>query len=171
MCIRDSRNGVLQEPIKNYNFDGGTSLTFTTPPASDDDIQIYFYRGTAGTDSLQVDAETSPVEKGDTIQIVKNVGLITSKSHHPRVIFVIYVSDEIETNIYFGQGINEVDFKPLDLIKQKRDLAVNDERVPKTRQLIETLVFPTAKIIGDISISNNEIFVDDASLFNYENES
>ena len=165
------RNGVLQEPIKNYNFDGGTSLTFTTPPASDDDIQIYFYRGTAGTDSLQVDAETSPVEKGDTIQIVKNVGLITSKSQDPRVIFDIKDSDEIETNIYFGQGINEVDFKPLDLIKQKRDLAVNDERVPKTRQLIETLVFPTAKVIGDISISNNEIFVDDASLFNYENES
>ena len=164
------RNGVLQEPNKNYIFDGGTSLIFTSPPAKDDDIQIYFYRGTAGIDSLQVDAETSPVEKGDTVQIIKNVGLTTSKSQDPRVIFDIKDSDEIETNIYFGQGINEVDFKPLDLIKQKRDLAVNDERVPKTRQLIETLVFPTAKVIGDISISNNEIFVDDASLFNYEKE-
>ena len=165
------RNGVLQEPTKNYVFEGGTSLTFTTPPEKDDDIQIYFYRGTAGTDSIQVDAETSPIEKGDTVQIVKNAGLVTSKSQDPRVIFDIKDSDEIETNIYFGQGINEVDFKPLDLLKQKRDLAVNDEKIPKTRQLIETLVFPSAKVIGNITNSNAEIFVDDASLFNYENES
>ena len=164
------RNGVLQEPTKNYIFDGGTSLTFTTPPEKDDDIQIYFYRGTAGTDSIQVDAETSPIEKGDAVQIVKNAGLLTSTSQDPRVIFDIKDSDEVETNIYFGQGINDVDFKPLDLLKQKRDLSVNDAKIPKTRQLIETLVFPTARVIGDISISNTEIFVDDASLFNYENE-
>tara|TARA_B100000963_G_scaffold352850_1_gene366655 strand:+ start:2828 stop:15466 length:12639 start_codon:yes stop_codon:yes gene_type:complete len=164
------RNGVLQEPTKNYIFEGGTSLSFTTPPSEDDDIQIYFYRGTAGTDSIQVEAETSPIEKGDTVQVVKNAGLVTSKSQDPRVIFDIKDSDEVETNIYFGQGINEVDFKPLDLLRQKRDLAVNDEKIPKTRQLIETLVFPSAKVIGNITNSNTEIFVDDASLFNYEND-
>ena len=165
------RNGVLQEPNKNYIFEGGTSLSFTTPPEKDDDIQIFFYRGTIGEDSLQVDAETAPIEKGDSVQIVKNPGIPNSVSQDSRVIFDIKDSDEVETNIYFNQGINEVDFKPFDLLKQKRDLAVNDEKLPKTRQLIETLVFPTAKVIGNVTDSSSDIFVDDASLFNYEDES
>ena len=78
--------------------------------------------------------------------------------------------DTFETDIYTLQGIDDVNFRPLNWTKQKIDKKIAGEVVSKSRDSIESLVFPTARIIADVSTTDNEIFVDDASFFNYEED-
>jgi hypothetical protein len=79
-------------------------------------------------------------------------------------------SGDVETVLYDGVGINN-NTKSLKWTKQKSDKIVNGELVYKSRPMLEPLIFPTAKIIGDISSSAlTSIFVDDADLFDNENE-
>ena len=56
----------------------------------------------------------------------------------------------------------------MSLIKQKTDRFINGEKVYKTRDSIEALVYPTAKIIGDLSSSDTTVFVDNAEFFGYD---
>ena len=56
--------------------------------------------------------------------------------------------------------------------KQKVDKVISNEIVSKSRDSIEAQIYPTSRIIKDISLTDTEIFVDDAQFFNYEeNES
>ena len=48
-------NGILQEPGVHYSFSGGTSVSFETAPTVEDDVFIFFYRGTVGNDSILFD--------------------------------------------------------------------------------------------------------------------
>ena len=161
-------NGVIQQPNVHYQFVGGTSIVFTTAPTSNDNIDIFFYRGTRGTDSVSVNVNTT-VETGDLLQMQKTDN---SLAQDPRTIYNINNSDKVETNIYAGLGIDETNFKPLSWIKKKVDQRLGGELVNKSRDSIEGQVYPTARVIGDISASATEIFVDDAQFFNYEeNES
>jgi hypothetical protein len=164
-------NGILQEPGSSYQFNGGTSFIFTVPPKPEDDIAIFFYRGTRGIDSIQEDiAET--IKVGDTVQVFSNNSNINNTvTQDKRVVYDIAGSDKIETNLYVSQGIDSTNEKPLYWTKQKVDLLINGDIVSKSRDSIESQVYPTANIIGDFSNSTNQIFVDDASLFDYENES
>ena len=74
--------------------------------------------------------------------------------------------------MYRGVGIDETNYKPISWTKKKVDSKISGEFVYKTRDSIETQVYPTAKIISGISTTDTEIFVDDANFFNYEeNES
>jgi len=59
-------------------------------------------------------------------------------------------------------------YKPFSWTKQKVDKNLGGELIYKSRDSIEGQVYPTAKIIGDLSTSGTEIFVDDAQFFNYE---
>ena len=164
-------NGIIQEPGVNYTFDGGTSFTFTAPPEEGDDIDIFFYRGTRDTDSLTVTVNES-IKVGDTLTVKKSdtIGFTTNQTD--RNVYNITASDKVETNIYSGLGIDEQNYKPFDWTKQKVDVNINGELVYKSRDSIEAQVYPTAKIIGDLSTSDTEVFVDDAQFFNYEeNES
>ena len=77
-------------------------------------------------------------------------------------------SDEKETNLYVGKGINETTWKPLSWTKQKTDKVLGGEYVYKSRDSIESMVYPTARIIKDLSTTGVEIFVDDAQFFNHE---
>ena len=47
---------------------------------------------------------------------------------------------------------------------------VNGEIVYKTRDSLESQVYPTSKIIGDLSTSDTELFVDNSRFFNYEED-
>ena len=97
-------NGVIQQPNVHYQFVGGTSIVFTTPPTSNDNIDIFFYRGTRGTDSVSVNVNTT-VETGDLLQMQKTDN---SLAQDPRTIYNINNSDKVETNIYAGLGIDEL---------------------------------------------------------------
>ena len=164
-------NGVVQNPGEAYTFEGGTSFTFAQPPDASDVIDIFFYKGTEGVDAVQVSAGSSvapTIKVGDSVQVIKNSGITTTQK--PRVIYGINASDEVETNLYNGIGIDERNFKPFSWTKQKIDKKINGELVFKTRDSIEALVYPTAKIISDVGVGDTILYLDNASFFNYEED-
>ena len=160
-------NGVLQTPDDSYAFEGGTSFTFIVPPEPEDNISIFFYKGTTGTDSVTVSVNET-VKVGDLVQVFKNNNYPGTIDQNLRTIYNIATSDKIETNLYVEQGIDETNFKPFSWTKQKVDKFINGENVYKTRDSIESLVYPTSKIIKNFSTTDTELFVDDAQFFNYE---
>ena len=160
-------NGVIQEPGTHFTFDGGTSFSFVSPPSSEDNIDIFFYRGTRGVDSRLVNI-TETLKLGDEVKVRKNNNIPGTITQEKRTIYNIRTSDVIDTNLYSGFGVDDVNYKPLDWIKQKKDLNINGDIVYKSRSSIESQVYPAARIIGDFSSSDTDIFVDDAQLFYYE---
>ena len=166
-------NGVIQEPGEAYTFDGGTSFSFTTPPGPEDIISIFFYRGTNNVDCVQVSAGSSvkpTVKRGDVLQVFKISSSGITTTQDPRTLYAITASDKVETNLYNGLGIDGTNFKPVSWTKQKIDKKINGDVVYKTRDSIESLVYPAARIIGDMSSSETQMFVDDARFFNYEED-
>ena len=85
-----------------------------------------------------------------------------------RTIFDISFSDKFETSLYVDQGIDQVNHKPMSWTKQKTDRVINGEFVYKTRQSTIAQIYPTAKIIKDITTSDSRIFVDNISNFGYD---
>ena len=161
-------NGVMQKPVENYIFEGGTSFTFTRPPTPEEEIEIYFYKGIDGTDSILVDDVIPTIETGDTVQVISNNIYPNTVTQDKRVVYDIITSSEVETNRYFGLGIDESNYKPLSWTKKKTDRKVNGQYVYKSRDVLESLIFPTARIIKDVSTTDIQIFVDNSELFDYE---
>ena len=160
-------NGVLQTPGESYTFEGGTSFSFMTAPEPEDNISIFFYKGTTGTDSVSVSINET-IKVGDAVQVFKNNNYPQTIDQNSRTIYNISSSDKIETNLYVDQGIDQTNFKPLSWTKQKVDRYINGDYVYKSRDSIESLVYPTARIIKNFTSSATELFVDDAQFFNYE---
>ena len=161
-------NGVIQQPGSSYTFDGGTSFMFDQAPSESDKIDIFFYLGQDGIDVVIVDVEET-FKIGDELLVKKHPNYnLTKDQNRDRTIFDILSADLLETDIYLGPGINENDFKPLSWTKQKLDKYVKGDFVYKTRDSIEPRVLPVAKVIGDINENTNQIFVDNAQFFNYE---
>ncbi len=163
-------NGVVQRPGENYQFEGGTVFSFTTAPSENDDISIYVYKGTAGIDSALSTDINKTLEEGDNVQIVRSPEINTSISQDERTVFELTSKDRFETNVYEGQGIDDINFKPLNVYKQKNDKIINGRIVPKTRDSIATQIYPTAKVIKRITTTSTKIYVDNADFFNYEDE-
>ena len=68
-------NGVVQDPGESYTFEGGTSFEFKVAPDADDIIDIFFYKGTTGVDTVQVSAGSSispTIKTGDVVQVFKD---------------------------------------------------------------------------------------------------
>ena len=180
-------NGVLQKPKESYTFEGGSTFIFTEPPRGEsqpglndnDDVDIFFYRGTAGVDTI--DADVNPTVKiGDTLKINKNDRLAglpivhdnnTESQIRARVVKDILNTDLVETDIYAGPGISTGSLRPLTWTKQKRDLRLNGTLIDKSRSILEPQVYATSKIIGNLSTTDGKggpadgIFVDDAHSF------
>jgi hypothetical protein len=162
-------NGVIQDPEVAYQFDGGTSFVFTTAPRSEDNVAIFFYKGTDGDDVIVNDTINETLKRGDTVQVLKNNSISGTITQDKRTVFDLSFSDKFETNLYSNQGIDSENNKPLSWIKQKVDGKINGEDVYKTRDSIESLIYPTAKIIKDFSTTSDEIFIDNAEFFEYDN--
>ena len=161
-------NGILQEPKYAYTFNGGSSVRFTTPPKQNDNVEIYFYAGTRGVDSTRVDV-VETIKIGDTVQIYSNNGnLRNTVTQNTRTVFDFPSADLMETNIYSDQGVDDRNDKPLFWIKQKEDIIINDFVYSKSRDSIEPQVYPTARIIKDFTSTSSNLFVDDASIFDYD---
>ena len=164
-------NGILQIPGEAFTFEGGTSFVFTEAPDADDNIAIFFYKGTDDVDSLTVTDVVPTLKMGDSVQIFKHNGISTTVNQDVRTVYDIQSSDTIETNLYSKQGVDDVNYKPLSWIKQKIDRTINGDLVSKARDSIEGQVYPTARIIGDLKPTDDFVWIDqDArSLFKYEN--
>ena len=162
-------NGVIQDPGVAYQFDGGTSFIFTTAPRPEDNVAIFFYKGTGGVDVIVNDSINETLKRGDTVQVLKNNSIPGTITQDKRIVFDLSFSDKFETNLYSNQGVDSENNKPLSWIKQKVDRKINGEDVYKTRDSIESLIYPTAKIIKDFSTTDTQIFVDNAEFFEYDN--
>lgn len=163
-------NGVIQEPSYAYRFFGGTSFEFTEPPKSSDKVDIFFYIGQNGVDISLIDVNET-IKIGDDVFVRKNPFYPSiSEQERDRTIVDITGSDTIETDIYVGTGINESTYRPIEWIKQKTDKYLKGDVIYKTRDSLEPYVYPTAKIIGDITTGSPNIFVDNAQFFNYEED-
>jgi hypothetical protein len=161
-------NGILQNPVENYIFKGGTSLAFTKAPLKEDEVEIYYYKGVDGVDADSNDNVRPSIKTGDIVQQISNNLIPNTITQDERTVYNLSFSDKFETNRYFEQGIDENNFKPISWTKQKSDKKINGQFVSKSRDVLEPLIFPTAKIIKDLSTTNTEIFVDNAELFEYE---
>lgn len=163
-------NGILQEPKKAYEFNGGSAVRFLTAPKINDNVEIYFYVGTRGEDSERVEVNEI-LQVGDTVQVYSNNGnLSNTVTQNNRTVFDFLSSDLMETNLYLEQGIDENNEKPLYWTKQKEDIILNGTIHSKSRDSLEPQIYPTARIIKDFSSSDTEIFLDSANLFDYEEE-
>ena len=167
-------NGVLQTPGIAYQFTGGATFTFTEPPDTGDQVDIFFYLGQRGIDVEIVDIQET-IKPGDDLRIRLHNELDTVSQNRDRTVKEILSSDLVETDIYTGPGVNEIDFKPVDWSRQKDDKIIQGEIINKDRESIEPCVYPTAKIISDVSSTSgiglgvqDGIFVDDAEIFFYE---
>ena len=100
-------DGVLQHPGKHYTFDGGTTFVFAAPPKAASSVSVFFYRGTRGVDSAYVNIDET-IKVGDIVQL-KTTGAI--KGQDERTISGISSSDKVQTNLYTGLNINEVDYR------------------------------------------------------------
>ncbi len=161
-------NGVLQEPGVSYQFDGGTSFIFSDAPRKEDNVSIFFYRGSSNDSSLKNVFET--IKVGDSVQVLssnKLLGITTTQE--TRLVTGITSSTDIKTNFYILQGIDQINDKPLYWTKQKVDKIIDGDFVSKARDSIEPQIYPTSKIIKDLSASDSVLFVDNAEFFNYEN--
>ena len=170
-------NGVLQKPKESYQFEGGSTFTFTEAPDSGDKVDIFFYKGQDGVDVIIGDIQES-VKKGDQFRVLKSeVSGITTSQESNRIVKQILGADLVETDIYTGLGVDETNNKPVRWEKQKVDIILNGEVIDKTRSTIEPQIYPTSKIIGDLFVTsgkgtgtNDGIFVDDATSFHFEKE-
>jgi hypothetical protein len=159
-------NGILQEPKKSYIFEGGSTFIFTNPPNPEDDISIFFYKGSSDDSGFVATVET--IKPGDDIQIMYNSRIPSTEEQNARTVTNIISSDTLETILYEEQGVDDVNYKPLDWTKQKVDKIIDGSFVSKSRDSIEPQIYPTAKIIKSLNNTDTEIFVDSVDLFNYE---
>jgi len=178
-------NGVLQKPDEAYQFEGGTTFTFTEPPSGEsepgindnDQVDIFFYKGIDGVDVIVQDI-IETIKVGDSVRVLENQELlgITTSQATDRIVKDILNTDLADTDIYLDVGIDEINVKPIKWIKQKSDIKINGQLIDKSRSILEPQVYPTSKIIGDFTEISGKgtgtqdgIFVDDASAFFYEN--
>tara|TARA_B100000700_G_scaffold250977_1_gene281842 strand:- start:15038 stop:28432 length:13395 start_codon:yes stop_codon:yes gene_type:complete len=161
-------NGVIQQPIESYDFIGGASINFTMPLDPEDNVAIFFYKGTDNEDAVVSTGTTVYLELGDTVEIS---GIGTIAEQDDRIIKSLNTSTSLETNLYTSVGINDDVYRPINLIKQKQDKIIDREFISKKRVNLEPLILPAAKIISDVTTSNTTFFVDNAHLFDYEGSS
>jgi hypothetical protein len=165
-------NSVLQEPGKSYVFEGGTSFEFFLPPLPQDRIDVYFYRGKEGIDSVVFDDINETVREGDDVQLLQNHAQdgAARKTQNIRRVTEILSSDTVATPLYLSRGdLTSIDPRPLAWDKQKRDVFIYGEAKAKTRDSIEPIIRPTAKIIRTVDSLSRTFYLNTAELFVYEN--
>ena len=158
-------DGVIQDPGVAYQFSGGSSFIFADPPKPENNISIFFYRGTRGIDSNQINV-IETIKSGDTVQVSSISD--TTITQNSRTVIDIPTSDKIQTNLYNNIGIDPYNYKPISWTKQKVDSKINGQIFYKSRESIEPLIYPTAKVIKNFISTDTQLFVDNSSFFKYE---
>jgi len=166
-------NGVLQEPNKHYTFNGGTSVSFETAPTVNDDVFIFFYRGTIGTDSMLFDVNEL-IKEGDSVELFKSSELERNNvvkdnsnfaQREARIVSRIATASVVETPFYQGGGVNNNDYKPLRWNKQKIDKVFAGGLVSKARDSQEAQIYPNANVIASYASTDTSLFVDHTEYF------
>ena len=166
-------NGVIQEPGIHYSFDGGSVIEFTTAPTVQDNVVIFFYRGSIGQDSFLFDVN-EVVKVGDNLRLRKSTQIELNEvdkstpnfaQSAERIVKRIDSAATVETAFYQGVGISNDNYKPMDWIKQKKDILIDGSIVSKARDSIEAQINPVANVIGVVSTTDAFVYVDSTALF------
>ena len=88
-------NGILQEPVTNYIFEGGTSFVFTKAPLEQDEVEIYFYKGVESTDTESFVVRPT-IQKGDVVQVISNNTIPNTLTQEERTVYNLSFSDKFE---------------------------------------------------------------------------
>jgi hypothetical protein len=163
-------NDVVQKPGENYILESPTKIKFTEAPKSGSKFQILFFRGS----NKDLDAFTAfaTVKIGDELQLQRQDNYQMQLN---RVITDIVGIDKVETNLYGNVGINtDPNFeRAVSWTKQTSDLILNGQPLSKARDSLIAKVQPTTRIIQNVGVSSDQIFVENAfPLFSaYDNRS
>jgi hypothetical protein len=156
-------NDILQVPGKGYIFNGGSYIRFTEAPKVGDTSKILFYQGTSSVDVVDVDV-LETIKIGDIVKLNDdNIAYLEDE----RIVTRINSTDSLNTNTYFGPGINENEtyLRPLTWCKQRNDKFIDGKAVTKDRILYEPLIYPTTNIIQSVGIGSTVIFVESVKTF------
>jgi hypothetical protein len=168
-------NSILQKPGVAYEFNGGSSITFTEAPKVGDDIKIVFYKG-SGDDLDVIDREIlETIKYGDevTLNYDQDKGQQSYLQENARTISTVTSIDAVNTLPYYGPG-NTRDTtleRPITWCRQTQDKIINGQEVGKDREIYEPVINPIANIISSVGIGSTIIYVDRLRpMFNLHNE-
>lgn len=162
-------NDVLQVPDEGYKFKDGSVIEFTEAPFVGSKINILFYRGTSGIDTINVDI-IEPVEIGDTLIIG---GDDPKHQEDERIVSEIINTDTVLTNLYDGRGIDSTESlsRPITLCKQRFAVKVDGLNTEgKSRNELEGYLNPNTNIIQPIGVGDTVIYVESVKSF-FDNSS
>jgi len=163
-------NDILQRPGANYTFTGGTQVQFTEAPKAGSKCQVLFYRG---SNADVTDGTPFPTVKiGDRLTLQRKNNIVGQLD---RRVTAITGVKKAETNLYAGVGINSnaAFTRSVSWQKQTSDLILNNQALPKSRTSLIGKIHPTTRIIQNVGVSSDAIFVENAfPLFSaYDNRS
>jgi hypothetical protein len=149
-------NDILQQPIKDYVFNGGTRITFTSAPEPGAKVKILFYEGSTADAISRIPLQT--IKVGDSLKLEKINNILPQLD---RVVIDITSSDQVETITYSDIGIstNNTLLRPVFWTKQTSDLIIDGEPVSKNRTYLEPRINPATRLIKDFLSSDTEIYV------------
>tara|TARA_R100001463_G_scaffold29565_4_gene67181 strand:+ start:6528 stop:10223 length:3696 start_codon:yes stop_codon:yes gene_type:complete len=155
---------ILQKPVTSYTFDGGTQIKFTEAPKAGSKLQVLFYRGTDA--DISSDTAIQEIKKGDSLKINSSPQMKNIVAQDKRIVREIISRDTLQTTLYKGQGITNTKspLRPVTWCKQRDDLFVDGVKVSKARDVYGGRVFPSAKIIKDVSVNDTVVYADSGSL-------
>jgi len=152
-------NDVLQVPGESYTF-RGSRVIFTEAPKPNSFCTILYYRGS----SIDVEEVVPPstIKNGDTIVIKESKNDPFDIDQFDRVVKNIVSSDQFDTFTYDSLGISTDPTKerPLLWVKQKNDRIINGAIIPKSRPDLKSRIQPQARVIKNINVDDDEIYVD-----------
>jgi len=149
-------NDVLQQPIKDYVFNGGTRITFTSAPEAGSKVKILFYEGSTADVITKIPLQT--IKVGDSLKLEKINGVLPQLD---RTVIDITASDQVETVAYFDVGIstNNQLLRPVFWTKQTSDLIIDGDIFSKNRTYLEPRINPSTRLIKNFSSSDTELYV------------
>ncbi len=155
-------NDVLQKPDRDYEFGGGTRISFKEAPKAGSKFKMYFYTGSSD-DFIAVNVDET-IKPGDELKL-QHYDDTTEQVN--RVIYELIAADTVETTTYAGVGIvTDSNFtRPTMWRKQTNDMIIDGIRISKERNYLEPQIYPTSGIIKSISPTDSKIYIKDSWLF------
>ena len=155
-------NDILQKPDKDYEFEGGTRISFKEAPKAGSKFKMYFYTGSTD-DFVEVDVDES-VKPGDELKL-QYADSVSEQDN--RIVYELIAADTVETTTYGGVGIStDSDFnRPTMWRKQTNDMIIDGIKISKERNYLEPQILPTTGIIKSITSTDTKMYVKDSWLF------
>ena len=174
-------NDILQVPGEAYEFDGGSVINFAEAPKGRSDngsfegdtCKILFYKGTGDVDVTFTDV-LETIKSGDELSIRGDESLVhNSVDQESRLTTEIISTDTIETNPYYGRGIdsNPDHARTVTWCKQTVDKVINGKIISKARELNAALINPKTHLIQSVGVGSTQVFVESViPFFNPDDE-